>query len=167
MTSIEFGRLEDVPVDDIIALLNEPRNSRHMPLASKFTRDEAIQWVQHKNSQWDQHGYGPWAIFIDSCFAGWGGFQYEDAGADFALVLLPQYWGHGLEISVAALDRGFGELRLDEVVIALPFSRNPTEAVSRLGFAPDGEVTYGESSFRQYRLTREAWFAIRSQLQTE
>lgn len=164
MTSIEFGRLVDVPVDDILTLLNEPKNSRHMPLAAEFSHDEATQWAQQKDDQWNQHGYGPWAVFIGGSFAGWAGFQHEEDGADFGLVLLPKYWGHGLKVSIAALDRGFGEIGLDEVVIALPFSRNPTEAVARLGFVPDGEVTYGEASFRQYRLTRSVWSEVRLQL---
>lgn len=161
MPSIEFGRLIDVPIETIIMLLNEPRNARHMPLAAEFSRDQAIEWARQKNDQWDQYGYGPWAVFVDGIFAGWGGFQREESGADFALVLLPGYWGHGLQISVAAMDRGFEELGLDEVIIALPYSRNPTEAVSRLGFTLDGEVVYGEARFRQYRLTREAWAEAR------
>jgi RimJ/RimL family protein N-acetyltransferase len=98
-------------------------------------------------------------VLLNGEFAGWGGFQREENGADFALVLFPNYWGHGAEITRAALNRGFGELGLDEVVIALPYSRSPDRVVARFGFAPDGEVTYGGTSFRQYRLTRETWAA--------
>jgi hypothetical protein len=60
----------------------------------------------------------------------------------------------------AALDQGFGELGLEAVVIALPYTRSPTRAVARFGFVPDGEVPYDGTSFRQYRLTREAWAAV-------
>lgn len=116
---IEFGRLGDVPIDKIIALLNEPKNARHMPLASEVSHSEAIR---------------------------------------------PVFWGRGLEVTIAALDSGFDELGLDEVVIALPFSRNPTDAVARLGFVPDGEVTYGDATFRQYRLTHDTWAEVRPQL---
>lgn len=167
MISIEFARLIAVPIDDIVSLLNEPKNSRHMPLAAEFSRDEAIQWARQKDDQWSQHGYGPWAVFIDGAFAGWAGFQHEETGADFGLVLLPKYWGHGLQVSMEALDRGFYDLGLDEVVIALPFSRNATEAVARLGFVPDGKVVYGGSSFRQYRLTRSVWSEVRLQLHSK
>lgn len=97
---------------------------------------------------------------MDGEFAGWGGFQLEDGGADFALVLAPERWGCGAEITRTALDRGFHELGLVDVIIALPFTRSPTRAVARFGFVPDGEVTYGGSSFRQYRLTRDAWAAM-------
>ena len=52
------------------------------------------------------------------------------------------------------LQRGFTELGLTDVLIALPHTRSPDRAVARLGFQPDGEVDYGGVVFRQYRLTR-------------
>jgi [ribosomal protein S5]-alanine N-acetyltransferase len=159
---IGFVRLTEVPLAAVLALLNEPRNARHMPLAGEFTEESAAEWVAAKDGQWDTNGYGPWAVLLNSEPAGWGGFQREENGADFALVLLPQYWGHGAEITRAALDRGFGELGLDEVIIALPYTRNPARVVARFGFTPDGEVTYGGARFRQYRLTRQAWSTARS-----
>ena len=95
---------------------------------------------------------------VNHGFAGWGGFQREDNGADFALVLSPAYWGYGAQIARAALGRGFAELGLAQVLIALPYTRNPSRVVARFGFVPAGEVSYAGAAFRQYRLTREAWF---------
>jgi RimJ/RimL family protein N-acetyltransferase len=159
---IEFVRLTEVPQDAVVKLLNEPRNARHMPLAGRTTEEAAAEWVAAKDGQWESNGYGPWAVLLNGEFAGWGGFQREDNGADFALVLSPEYWGHGADITRAALDRGFNQLGLNEVIIALPFSRSPDRVVARLGFAPDGEVSYGGARFRQYRLTRRAWQAAGS-----
>lgn len=158
-SSIVFARLTEVPLADVVRLLNEPRNARHMPLAGAFDDAAAAAWVRAKDAQWERHGYGPWAVLADGRFAGWGGFQHEDGGADFALVLFPEQWGRGAEIARAALDRGFGALGLDAVLIALPFTRNPGRAVARFGFAPDGEVAYDGARFRRYRLTRAAWNA--------
>lgn len=141
----------------VVKLLNEPRNARHLPLFEKFRDESAADWVHGKDAQWAAHGYGPWAVLLNGDFAGWGGFQRKENGADFALVLSPQYWGNGAEITRVALDRGFADLGLAEVIMALPYTRNPTRAVARYGFVPDGEVTYGGAPFRQYRLTREAW----------
>ena len=129
---------------------------------AEFTEESAAEWVTAKDGQWNANGYGPWAVLLDGELAGWGGFQREENGADFALVLFPQYWGHGADITRAALDRGFGELGLDEVIIALPYTRNPARVVARFGFTPDGEVTYDGAPFRQYRLTRQAWSTTRS-----
>lgn len=99
---------------------------------------------------------GPWAVLLNGDFAGWGGFQREENGADFALVLSPNHWRHGADITQAALERGFTVLGFTEVLIALPYSRRPDRVVARFGFAPDGEVTYDGAPFRQYRLTRQA-----------
>jgi RimJ/RimL family protein N-acetyltransferase len=159
---VTFIRLTEVPLASVAALLNEPRNARHMPLATAgFTAESAATWVRDKDAQWAVHGYGPWAVLVDGEFAGWGGFQHEEGGADFALVLSPEHWGHGAAITRAALDRGFGELGLDSVLIALPPTRNPERVVRRFGFEPDGEVTYDGATFRQYRLTRDGWAAVR------
>ena len=158
---IDFVRLTEVPVDSVVRLLNEPRNARHMPLATRMTTEAVAAWVEAKDAQWSTHGYGPWAVLVDGRFAGWGGFQREDNGADFALVLAPDYWGHGRAISRAALDRGFDALGLVSVIIALPYTRSPDRALQRFGFLADGNVVYGDASFRQYRLTRDRWRRVR------
>jgi RimJ/RimL family protein N-acetyltransferase len=154
---IRFVRLTEVPLAAVLELLNEPRNDRHMPLSGRFSEESARDWVLAKDGQWQRHGYGPEAVLLDGALAGWGGIQREETGADFALVLLPRNWGHGLAITRAALDRGFGELGLDEVTIALPFTRNPDRIVARLGFEPVGETSLDGARFRQYRLTRRRW----------
>lgn len=129
-----------------------------MPLTGEsFTSRTAAEWVASKDAQWERHGFGPWAILVDGAFAGWGGFQAEAGGADFGLVLDPHYWGQGRAIARLMLDRGFGEFGLDEVVIALPYSRSPDRAVARWGFTPDGEASYDGTRFRQYRLSRAVW----------
>ena len=74
-------------------------------------------------------------------------------------MLRPQFWGNGDGIARQALDHGFRELGLEEVVIALPYSRRPDRVVARYGFVPDGDVAYGGVRFRQYRLTRSTWSA--------
>jgi RimJ/RimL family protein N-acetyltransferase len=143
-----------------MTLLNDPRTARHMPLSATFTETSAAAWVRAKDDQWVNNGYGPWAVLVDGDFAGWGGFQREERGADFALVLSPAHWGRGAEVARAALQLGFGELGLDEVVIALPQSRKPSRVVARYGFVPDDDVTYDGIVFRQYRLTRQSWSAV-------
>lgn len=156
-TSIDFRRLTEVPVTDVRELLNEPKNWRHMPLADGFSDAATADWVRDKDAQWELYGYGPWAVLIDGEFAGWGGFQCEDGVADYGLVLAPRFWGHGDSVTRLALHHGFDELGLDEVTIALPFTRNPGAALRRLGFRDDGVVTYGTAEFRRFRLSAGDW----------
>ncbi|WP_225753949.1 GNAT family N-acetyltransferase [Actinotalea sp. Marseille-Q4924] len=154
---IALVRLSEVPLEAVHALLNDERSHRHLPLAAPFTPEQVAAWVRDKDAQWEEAGYGPWAVTVDGRLAGWGGFQREASGADLALVMDRADWGIGRTLLHVMLERGFAELGLDEVTVALPFSRNATRALMRFGFRPDGEVMYGGIMFRQYRLDRAAW----------
>ncbi|WP_208109493.1 GNAT family N-acetyltransferase [Microbacterium sp. BK668] len=138
-------------------LLNEPRNARHMPLAGRFDQAQAAEWVRSKDAQWQHNGYGPWAVFVGGEFAGWGGFQREDDGPDFGLVLFPSFWGAGADVARAALDAGFEHFGFDEVFVALPYSRSPDRVLARWGFTSVGSGDFDGVPFRRYRLSRDAW----------
>lgn len=152
-------RLSEVPLEAVHALLNDVRSHRHLPLAAPFTPEQAAVWVRDKDAQWDDAGYGPWAVTVHGRVVGWGGFQREENGADLGLVLHRADWGLGRRLYDLMLNRGFTEFGLDSVTVALPFSRNATRVLMRFGFRPDGEVMYGDTLFRQYRLDRADWQA--------
>ncbi|GAA1844131.1 GNAT family N-acetyltransferase [Microlunatus capsulatus] len=155
---VELVRLTAVPLADVTALLAEPRNARHLPLArGAVTAGSTAAWVRGKDALWAADGYGPWAILLDGAFAGWGGFQREDHGPDLALVLRPECWGAGAIVTRVLLRRGFDDLGFTAVTTALPRTRNPDRAVARLGFEPAGETAFDQVPFRLYRLTRERW----------
>src|SRR6478609_7782620 len=58
---ITFVRLTEIDLDTVTALLNEPRNARHLPLShgDTFTAETAAAWVASKDGQWDEHASGP------------------------------------------------------------------------------------------------------------
>lgn len=155
--AIALVRLTEVPLEAVHALLNDGRSQRHLPLAAPCTPDQAAGWVADKDAQWDVAGYGPWAVTVDGRLAGWGGFQREEHGADLALVLHRTYWGLGRALHGLMLERGFTELGLETVTVALPFSRDVTHVLERFGFRPDGVVRHGGVPFRRYRLDRPEW----------
>lgn len=153
--SYSFHRLSDIPAADWLALLNNTDVHRHMPLGGQsWTADDAMAWAAGKDAQWELNGYGPWAIRVDGAFAGWGGFQKEDQDADFALVLLPSFWGHGRKLHETMLARGFSELALESITILLPPSRKWLRPVERLGYRPEGEIAYEGHRFLKFRLMR-------------
>ena len=87
---IVFSRLPQVDAADLIALMNDPRVRRHLPLArGVFGPAECEQFVEMKERIWAEHGYGPWAFVIRGEFAGWGGLQPEGEDIDLGLVLRP------------------------------------------------------------------------------
>ena len=145
---IALLRLTEVPVEAVHALLNDTRSHRHLPLAAPVSVEQAAAWLRDKDAQWGQYGYGPWAITVNGRLVGWGGFQREDGGADFALVLHHADWGLGRSLYRVMLERGFTEFGFDAVTIGLPYSRDATVPLARFGFQPDGETSYGGIAFR-------------------
>lgn len=150
---LEFKRLPEVDLADIVSLNNNPEVLRQMPLGSaNFDDDTARQWVDQKEAQWKEYGYGPWAFFIDQKFAGWGGLQNEGGDADLALVLHPKYWGHGKAIYQEIVKRAFTDMALDSITILLPPTRTRIKGIFRHGFQPDGELIYDGVRFLRFRL---------------
>jgi ribosomal-protein-alanine N-acetyltransferase len=153
--NLEFKRLTAVDSQDIIALNNHPEVLRQMPLGSPdFDDVKAKEWVKAKDAQWAEHGYGPWAFFIDDEFAGWGGLQNEDGDADLALVLHPRFWGSGKAIYEQIIKRAFTSMGLESITILLPFSRTRLKGIDRLGFQADGAVEFDGVRFQRFRLHR-------------
>lgn len=152
MTAITFHPLSEIPAPELVILLTDPDVRRHMPLAGDdWSAESATDWARAKDAQWQENGYGPWAIRIDSAFAGWGGFQREGDEADLGLVLLPSQWGHGATIFRELVRRG-AQLQVRNVTIMLPRSRVRLKGLVRLGFEPAGELDYAGQHFLKFRL---------------
>jgi RimJ/RimL family protein N-acetyltransferase len=151
----DFRPLSTIPAAIWLTLLNDHDVSRHMPLAGdSWTEQAASDWAAAKDAQWQQNGFGPWAILVDGAFAGWGGFQQEDTDIDFALVLLPAYWGYGRALHDAMIAKGFGELGFESFTIMLPPSRTRLKSLRRVGYQSEGELEYAGHRFLKFRLRR-------------
>lgn len=155
MMHVEFRRLTEVPLDDLVELFNHPGVRRHMPLAKdRFTTETCARFVEAKERMWTEHGYGPWAFFVNGEFAGWGGLQPEGADADFGLVLHPRFWGLGYTLAREILARAFAEAGHESVIVLLPPTRTRVRALQRMGFVEDGEAVVGGERFIRYRAHR-------------
>lgn len=154
MAEISFHAFAEIPARLWLALLTHPDVRRHMPLAGDdWTEASAATWAVSKDAQWQENGYGPWAIRINGAFAGWGGFQKEGDEVDLGLVLLPDQWGHGAQLFAEMVARG-RQMRLSPITILLPPSRTRMKGLSRLGFEPAGELDYAGHRFIKFRLVR-------------
>lgn len=150
---LEFIRLSAIDRSEIVALNTHPLVLRQMPLGDTSFDDAAcLEWVKGKESQWDEHGYGPWAFTLDGKFVGWGGLQAENGDADLALVLHPDYWGLGKQIYNEIVDRAFNQMGFESITILLPPTRVRIKAIFRLGFQCDGDIDYDGIRFNRYRL---------------
>lgn len=151
---IRYDSLANVPVTLLLELLNHPDVGRHMPLAGTMSEADCISWAKSKDQQWQENGYGPWAIYEESRFVGWGGFQKEGDDVDLGLVLRPDAWGLGPTVVRDLIGKGWSDFGFDSITILLPTSRVHLRPLVRLGFVADGDVDYEGHQFRRFRLNR-------------
>ena len=116
---------------------------------------EYQRFLAAKERIWQEHGYGPWAFFLDGDFVGWGGLQPEGEDVDVGLVLRKAHWGAGQVLYKRFVSQAFGELDAESVIALLPESRSRVAALRRIGFREDGSITVGDVVFRRFRLFRE------------
>jgi len=154
MDEIEFVHLFEIEEEQIIDLMNNDIVGKHLPLlAEKFSAENYRIFLRTKKRLWDEFGFGPWAFLIKGEFAGWGGIQPEQGEADFALVLHPKFWGWGRKVFNKVKDQAFNEMNLPSMTILLPPNRPNSNAVTRLGFVKDDELTIEGEIFLRFRLT--------------
>jgi hypothetical protein len=150
---IAFARLAEIPVDDILAHMADPRVAVHLPLLSgAWNAETAASFVAAKEACWRRDGLGHWAILHGGRYVGWGGFQKEGDEWDFGLVLKPDAFGLGPAITRKAFAFARADARVPYVTFLLPPSRTRLAALRRLGARFVGEVDYQGAVFRKYRL---------------
>ena len=155
MTDISFVHLQEIREEELIKLMNNKKVGEQMPLlAEGFSRENCQAFLKAKVELWEEHGYGPWAFLIKGEFAGWGGLQYEQGEADFAMVLHPKFWGWGRKIFQLIKDQAFNQIGLDSITVLFPPSRTNSRAIIRLGFTEDGEVSVDGIVFMRFRLNK-------------
>lgn len=155
---IEFRQLASVDASDLVELMNNPLVRKHMPLSSSnFGTAECESFLSAKDAMWLEYGYGPWAFFIKSEFAGWGGLQFEDGYPDLALVLHPNHWGAGKTLYKEIAQRAFGEMKLETISALLPVSRKSASSLLKMGFRKHGTVKIEQKTFNRYLLDKHAY----------
>lgn len=154
--NIELRPITEPTGDQYERLLNDPRVTKHMPLHSGYmTATDCDDWADAKFRQWEtKSDLGPWAVYIDGSFAGWGGLQPEGNGeAGIALVLAPDFWGNGLEILRLAIAKFRANGGTNPIVAQLAQSRSAARAMTRLGLEAQGQVVEGGQIFDRFVLS--------------
>lgn len=149
---IAYGKLSDVPLAQLLALVNHPGILPHMPFASAMDETTCRNWAASKDAQWQENGYGPWAIHVDGAFVGWGGYQKEGDDVDLALVLLPECWGVGPALARNLIAQAWSRFNFTSIMCLLPPTRTRLKPLARLGFLPDGSIDYDGETFLRFRM---------------
>jgi ribosomal-protein-alanine N-acetyltransferase len=113
-------------------------------------------------AQWEEVGYGPWAVEerATGALLGHCGLRRppEFGGETEILYMLDSAaWGRGLatEGAAAARDHGLGALGLPRLVaLALPENRASIRVMEKIGMRPDGEFTAWGLTGLRYAIAR-------------
>lgn len=149
-------RLTDIPLQEIVTHMSDPRVAAHMPLLKGiWDLRTSEDFVKAKEACWQKDGLGHWAITQNGVFAGWGGFQKEGDEWDFGLVLKPEHFGLGAPIARKAIAFARSNPSIPFVTFLLPPSRKHLGGLARLGARFVGEIDYDGQKFLKYRLDTE------------
>ena len=120
-------------------------------------------------AHWEEHGFGPWALFsrAGGPLLGFVGLMYpawlpsHAHRVEVGWRLDPAAWGRGYatEAGRAALELGFGRLRLPEVISLIdPRNRRSVAVAERLSLARERVIRHpaGDRDIAVYRLGRTA-----------
>lgn len=153
---ITFTRLPNIPPEEIIAHMSDPRVAEHMPLLTFEWDTEALtKFISSKEACWQRDGLGHWAILCNGTYVGWGGFQKEGDEWDFGLVLRPNHFGLGLPITKKAINFAIADDNIPYVTFLLPPSRKRLKPLERMGAKFVGKIEYDNQVFLKYRLETE------------
>lgn len=136
--------------------MSDARIAEHMPLlTSEWDNAAVAKFIATKEECWNHDGLGHWAILCNDAYVGWGGFQKEDDGWDYGLVLKPDSFGLGARITKKAIEFAVADERIPFVTFLLPLSRNNLRGLERLGAKFVKEIDYEGARFFKYRLETE------------
>ena len=142
-------------------------------LTKPLTRVESDDFVDRIEQSFDDRGWGLWAIEVvaDGAFAGFVGLWPADFEADFTPAveigwrLDSKFWGKGYapEAARAALQFGFGQLALDEIVsFTAVINERSQRVMQKIGMSTDPNEDFDHPRLVDgHRLRRHVLYRIR------
>jgi RimJ/RimL family protein N-acetyltransferase len=142
-----------------------------LPLSERALSVET--WVARKPAHWDDHGFGQWVLELhgESSFIGVVGLETVSYEAHFtpavevAWRLARPYWGHGYatDAARAALDYGFGQLELREIVaVTVPANQRSRRIKERLGMTRAPKDDFDHPRLPEGPLRRHVLYRVRN-----
>lgn len=160
-----FTRLERADWSDYLRMRSAPEVAR---ILGAINRDKAATLCQQLSEQWEEHGFGWWAVREpqSGSFMGCGGLRstlLEGAQAtEVAYGLLPEFWGRGYasELVRTAVAQGFVRLGVPEIVsYVLPDNVASRRVVEKSGFLCERSFEHAKRPHMLYRLKARSWCA--------
>ncbi len=116
-----------------------------------FSEEQSRAFLGRAADHWKSHGFGLWICREDAGgnFVGYGGIRHTTVeGRDqieLGYAIRSEHWGKGFatEISIAALQQGFDELHLDQIVaFTLTHNRASRGVMKHCGFTYQRDIVH-------------------------
>lgn len=147
----------------------DPEVREHFP--NLLTREQSAASVAAFQAEFDQRGYGWWAVEVLATgeFIGFTGLDRVDedmpfTGVEIGWRLARPSWGHGYatEAARASLAFGFDTLALPEIIAMTPTTNLRSQAVMRrIGMTRDPADDFDDPSVPDGPLRRNVLYRIR------
>lgn len=177
-TRVSLRPWRHTDLEPFAALNADPRVMEFLP--APLTRDEAAAMMERMQARLAQQGWGHWALDVDGRCIGFIGLSAPTFEAHFTPCievgwrLAHEAWGHGYATEGAqlALDHGFEQLGLDEIVSFTTVANLRSRRVmERLGMTHDPADDFDHPRLPGhplqphllYRLRRGQWAQQRRQ----
>jgi RimJ/RimL family protein N-acetyltransferase len=142
------------------------------PEVMRFLLPPRPDWVEQAKAHWRQRGFGQWVVELpgEAEFIGVVGLAaigYEAAftpAVEIAWRLASAHWGHGYatEAARAALDYGFDEVGLGEIVaVTVPANQRSRRVMERLGMRRDPDGDFDHPRVPEGPLRRHVLYRLR------
>jgi len=160
----------DSDLEGFFELDSNPDVHRYLgnkPIKSKTEAQQAIDFIRR---QYVERGVGRFAVIERSTgeFMGWSGLKFNTGNKeaigdkhdfhDVGYRLIPRYWnkGYATESSIAALEFGFNDLKLDSIVGAAETGNLASNTIlKKIGLKFMEEFPYEEVMINWYELKNE------------
>ena len=172
---LHLRRWREQDIDAFPALNADPEVMEHFP--DVLTREETGQMLRKIDRQFEEFGFGLWAVdikwakeFIGFCGLAVPTFQTHFTPAvEIGWRFAKSQWGNGYatEAARAVLDFAFGETDLEQVLSwTVPANQRSQRVMQRLGLQRAPELDFDHPRFLHddrlrghvvYRITRDEW----------
>lgn len=139
-------------------ILQEEDILKYFPNPRPPARERAEAYIEHHLAQWEQFGYGHWAVATraDGRVVGWSGLEYlpELGETEVAYLLSRGVWGRGYATEAARATVRFGlERRGLEAIIGLvhPENAGSVQVLKKCGMTLVDRLTLWGMEMERYR----------------
>ncbi len=156
----------EADIDPLQRILSEEGILHYFPRTDPPAHDRVERLIAHQLRQWEEHGYGWWAVELRSQngLIGWNGLQFlpETGETEVGYLLGKPSWGQGLatEGARASLQYGFKHLGLKTIIgITHPENNASQRVLEKLGLSLTGPARYFDMDCFRFAIERSSFGA--------